>query len=46
MRMARQWVSYDWLRVAMGVVGLVSSVRAITVPFPEPQDLGAARAAK
>lgn len=34
-RMARQWVSYDWLRIAMGTVGFVSAVRAISVPFPE-----------
>src|SRR6266849_630932 len=46
MRMANQWVSYDWLRVAMGVVGFVSSVRAISVPFPERQDFRAAKAAK
>ncbi len=46
MRMANQWVSYDWLRVAMGVVGFVSSVRAISVPFPEPQDSSVAKAPK
>jgi hypothetical protein len=34
--MARQWVTYDWLRVAMRVVGLVSAIRAISVPFPTP----------
>jgi hypothetical protein len=32
--MARQWVTYDWLRVAMGVVGFLSAIRAISVPFP------------
>jgi hypothetical protein len=32
--MVRQWVAYDWLRVAMGFVGLVSAVKAISVPFP------------
>jgi Domain of unknown function (DUF1772) len=35
-RMARQWVSYDWLRVAMMVVGFVSAIRTISVPFPAP----------
>jgi hypothetical protein len=34
--MARQWVTYDWLRVAMMVVGFVSAIRAISVPFPSP----------
>lgn len=33
-RMARQWVTYDWLRVAMGTAGFLSSIRAISVPFP------------
>jgi hypothetical protein len=33
-RMVREWVMYDWLRVAMGVVGFVSAIRAISVPFP------------
>jgi hypothetical protein len=32
-RMARQWVTYDWLRVAMVVIGYVSVIRAISVPF-------------
>jgi hypothetical protein len=32
--MARRWITYDWVRVAMGVVGFVSAVRAISVPFP------------
>jgi hypothetical protein len=32
--MARQWVTYDWLRVAMGFLGFVSAIRAISVPFP------------
>lgn len=35
--MVRQWVAYDWLRVAMGFVGLLSAVRAISVPFPDPK---------
>lgn len=31
-----QWVRFDWLRVAVGLIGLVCSVRAISVPFPPP----------
>ncbi len=45
-RMVRQWVSYDWLRVAMGTVGFVSSVRAISVPFPAPPDFLTAQGQK
>ena len=45
-RMARQWVTYDWLRVAMGTVGYVSSIRAISIPFPAPQDFPAANGGK
>ena len=30
--MARRWVTYDWLRVAMIGVGFVSYVRAISLP--------------
>ncbi len=45
-RMARQWVAYDWLRIAMGTVGFVSSIRAISVPFPAPPDSRAAEGAK
>lgn len=37
-RLVRQWVDYDWLRVAVGTVGFVSSIRAISVPFPAPPD--------
>ena len=33
-RLARQWVTYDWWRVAMMAAGFVSSVRAISIPFP------------
>ena len=35
-RMARQWVTYDWLRVAIGTAGLVCAVRAISLPVPAP----------
>jgi len=33
-RLARQWVTYDWWRVAMMGAGFVSAVRAISVPVP------------
>ncbi len=33
-RLVRQWVRYDWLRVAVGFVGFLCSIRAISVPFP------------
>lgn len=42
-RLVSQWVNYDWLRVAVGAVGFVSSVRAISVPFPTPTDVRAAK---
>ena len=32
--MVRQWVVYDWLRVAMGAIGFVSAVKAISAPYP------------
>lgn len=32
--LVRRWVSYDWVRVALGVIGFVSSIRAISLPFP------------
>ena len=32
--MVQRWVAYDWLRVAMGFIGLVAAVKAISVPFP------------
>ena len=42
-RLVRQWVSYDWLRVAVATVGFVLCVRAISVPFPALPDPRAAR---
>jgi len=44
-RMARQWVHYDWLRVTIGITAFVSTVRAISVPFPEPQNSAAVKPA-
>jgi hypothetical protein len=38
LRLVRQWVSYDWLRVAVGFVGFLCSIRAISLPFPGPAD--------
>jgi len=32
--MVREWVAFDWLRIAMGTVGYVAVIRAISVPFP------------
>jgi hypothetical protein len=33
-RLTRQWVTYDWWRVAMMGAGFVSAVRAISIPIP------------
>ncbi len=33
-QLTRQWVAYDWCRVAMMGAGFVSAVRAISVPIP------------
>lgn len=32
--LTRQWVTYDWFKILAGSVGLVSCIRAISVPFP------------
>ena len=37
MRLVRRWVICDWLRVAAIGVAFLSSVRAISVPFPGAQ---------
>jgi hypothetical protein len=34
--LVRQWVRYDWIRVGVGLLGFVCSIRAISVPFPAP----------
>lgn len=34
-KLVRQWVAFDWLRVATMAVGFVSVVRSISVPFPD-----------
>jgi hypothetical protein len=33
-RMAREWVRYDWLRIATLTVSFVCAIRAISVPLP------------
>ena len=37
-QLVRRWVIYDWLRVAAIAVAFLSSVRAISVPFPGAQE--------
>ena len=32
--LVRRWMIWDWLRVAIIAVGFVSSVRALSIPFP------------
>ena len=32
--LVRRWMIWDWLRVVVIAVGFVSSVRAISIPFP------------
>lgn len=32
--MVREWVRYDWGRIAMATVGYLAALRAISVPFP------------
>ena len=34
--MVREWVRFDWLRIATGTVGYVAAIRAISVPYPAP----------
>jgi hypothetical protein len=43
-KMVHQWVAMDWVRVAMGTVGFIASVRALSVPYtaleqPKPASL-------
>jgi hypothetical protein len=33
-RMVREWVALDWVRVAIGTAGFVASIRAISIPYP------------
>jgi hypothetical protein len=32
--MVSEWITFDWLRIALGSIGFVSAVRAISIPFP------------
>ena len=34
LRMVHEWVVLDWVRVVMGTVGYLASIKAISVPFP------------
>jgi hypothetical protein len=44
-RLVRKWFICDWLRIVAIVVAFVSSVRAISIPFPEALNSGAAKVA-
>ncbi len=33
-QMVRAWVTLDWVRVAVGSIGFISAVRALSIPFP------------
>jgi anthrone oxygenase-like protein len=33
-RIAHQWVAFDWVRVVMASVGFVAAIRALSIPFP------------
>ncbi len=35
-RMVGEWIALDWIRIAMGTAGFVASIRAISVPYPQP----------
>lgn len=43
-RLVREWVAYDWCRVAMMGAGFVSAVRAISMPISFQMDSRTARA--
>ena len=36
--LVHQWIALDWLRVAIGVVGYVAAIRAISIPYPANVD--------
>ncbi len=38
--MVRQWVFFDWLRIAAGTIGYVAAIRALSIPFL-PRAVGA-----
>lgn len=39
--LVRRWVTYDWLRVAVGMIGFACSIRAISISFPSPSAVNA-----
>ena len=36
--LVHQWITLDWLRVAIGVIGYVAAIRAISIPYPATID--------
>ena len=36
--LVHQWITLDWLRVAIGAVGYVAAIRAISLPYPATID--------
>lgn len=39
--LTRRWIGYDWLRVTLASIGLVCSIRALSMPFPDPDPTAA-----
>lgn len=39
--LTRRWIAHDWLRVAMAFIGLVCSIQALSMPFPDPDPTAA-----
>ena len=39
--LTRSWIACDWLRVTLASIGLVCSVRALSMPFPAPDPTAA-----
>ena len=37
-RLVRAWVAYDWIRIGAGLLGFISCVRALSIPFPSEED--------
>lgn len=33
-RMVNEWVTYDWIRLVMGGIGLLGAIRALSIPYP------------
>jgi len=41
-QMVREWVTFDWLRILMGTIGYVCSIRALSIPIPTEHVVGKA----